>query len=192
MVLFTQSRTGFISLIIILIILMLKDMNLRKIGKGLILLSFIALAISIFNAQYISVLWDMPLEKITSLTIRFDIWLMLIEMVKDKWIIGLGPYKEFFYGNALHADSEYVLNYFRYGISGFVLYSSLLLYPIVSALKIRSKLNIYTFFAGIFFVVLLINGFTNAPLSEPRLQVLAIFCASLISIKIVTPNISEL
>ncbi|HBG23050.1 MAG TPA: hypothetical protein DDW83_07345, partial [Peptococcaceae bacterium] len=116
MVLLTQSRTGFISLIIILIIFILKDMNLRKIGKGLILLSFLALAISIVNAEYISALWDRPLEKITSLTVRFDIWIMLIEMVKDQWLIGLGPFKEFFYGNALHADSEYVLNYFRYGI----------------------------------------------------------------------------
>lgn len=95
MVLLTQSRTGFISLIIILIIFILKDMNLEKIGKGLILLSFLALAISIVNAEYISALWDRPLEKITSLTVRFDIWVMLIEMVKDQWLIGLGPFKEF-------------------------------------------------------------------------------------------------
>ena len=135
LVLLTQSRTGFISLIVIFVIFMLKDMNLRKIGKGLLLLSFIALAISIVNAEYISALWDRPFDKITSLTIRLDIWLMLIEMVKDQWLIGLGPFKEFFYANALHADSEYILNYFRYGICGLVLYSSLLLYPVVSVFK---------------------------------------------------------
>jgi glycosyltransferase involved in cell wall biosynthesis len=38
-------------------------------------------------------------------------------------------------------------------------------------------------FGGMFFMVLLINAFTNAPMSEPRLQVLAIFCASLILIE---------
>lgn len=183
LVLLTQSRTGFISLIIIFIIFMLKDMNLRKIGTGLIILSFLALVITIVSPEYISALWDRPLKKITSLTIRFDIWFVLIEMVKDRWLIGMGPFKEFFYANTLHADNEYVLNYFRYGICGLVLYSSLLLYPVVSVFKRRFKLNQYTFFGGMFFMVLLINAFTNAPMSEPRLQVLAIFCASLILIE---------
>lgn len=183
LVLLTQSRTGFISLIIIFIIFMLKDMNLRKIGTGLIILSFLALVITIVSPEYISALWDRPLKKITSLTIRFDIWFVLIEMVKDRWLIGMGPFKEFFYANTLHADNEYVLNYFRYGICGLVLYSSLLLYPVVSVFKRRFKLNQYTFFGGMFFMVLLINAFTNAPMSEPRLQVLAILCASLIFIE---------
>lgn len=191
MVLLTQSRTGFISLIVIFIIFILKDMNLKKIGKGLVLLLFIVLALSIINAEYIFVLWDRPLEKITSLTVRFDVWLMLIEMVKDQWLIGLGPFKEFFYGNALYADSEYILNYFRYGICGLVLYSALLLYPIVSIFRKRFKLNQYTFSAGLFFVVLLINGLTNAPLSEPRLQILTIFCASLISIEMYHQKMSQ-
>jgi O-antigen ligase len=183
LVLLTQSRTGFISLIIIFIIFMLKDMNLRKIGTGLIILSFLALVITIVSPEYISALWDRPLKKITSLTIRFDIWFVLIEMVKDRWLIGMGPFKEFFYANTLHADNEYVLNYFRYGICGLVLYSSLLLYPVVSVFKRRFKLNQYTFFGGMFFMVLLINALTNAPMSEPRLQVLAILCASLIFIE---------
>lgn len=184
MVILTQSRTSFLCLIVIILIFIFKEMKVRKIIQGILLLSFIILVIWIINAQYLSLLWDTPVGKITSFTNRVDVWVLLLDMVKDKMFIGYGPFKEYFYANTLYADNEYILNLIRYGIFGLILYVALLLYPIVCALKARNHSsinNFYNLFAGMFFVVVLISGLTNAPLNEPRLQVLVLFCASLIS-----------
>jgi len=77
------------------------------------------------------------ISKATSYTARLKIWEKTLTHVKEKPVFGHSPDKQFFYetGNVKHADSEYMLMLFRYGIIGLLGYLALYIYPSIRTLK---------------------------------------------------------
>lgn len=101
---------------------------------------------------------------------RWEIWSLLFEMILNKPLIGHGPYKEFFYQRDLFSENEYILIWWRYGIFGLISFISLLVYPIVVAVKnINSKFAISLI---LFSMVIMVSALTNNPMLNRDIQAL--------------------
>ena len=101
---------------------------------------------------------------------RWEVWKMLFAMIVEKPLIGHGPYKEYFYSRNLYSENEYILVWWRYGLIGLLSFISLLIYPIVLAL--RSVKNKYTLPTILFSIVILITALTNNPMLNRDIQAL--------------------
>tara|TARA_B100000609_G_scaffold184432_1_gene167442 strand:- start:145 stop:732 length:588 start_codon:yes stop_codon:yes gene_type:complete len=101
---------------------------------------------------------------------RWEIWTFLFEMILNKPLIGHGPYKEFFYQRDLFSENEYILVWWRYGIFGLLSFISILVYPIVIALKNLN--NKFALPLILYTLVIMVSALTNNPMLNRDIQAL--------------------
>ena len=121
------------------------------------------------GTKYLSSVDFEDMDQNTSINSRLEIWKLLFKMIKEKPIFGHGPQKNFFYEKHLYPENEYILNFWRYGLIGLIVYVLFYAIPIIGILK-KDK---YTKDPNFYFLILLsITAITNLPMSEPRISIL--------------------
>lgn len=166
-VLACQSRTGFITL---LVIIPLGAWHYRYGRKQLMILVLLSAAMYLLllwlGNVYIGSLASGKLMQSNSVRGRFEVWAMLWEMIKEKPLLGYAPNKDYFYANNIYAENEYILYLWRYGFLGLPFYILMLFWPAVRGWQTRMQpmgINLL-----LFALVMIIAALTNAPLSEPK------------------------
>lgn len=167
-VLLTQSRTGFISLsVLTLFWFIYNQYSLKKMGVSLLFFALfigIAYLLNAYSLVYYTKS-NFNVMQNTSMLGRYEVWQHLLEMIIQKPFLGYGPNKNYFYENRLHAENEYILYQWRYGIFGLLFYFSWILTPL-KKLNLKFKENSQLI---LFVIVILVNSITNLPLSNPVL-----------------------
>ena len=121
------------------------------------------------GTKYLSSVDFEDMDQNTSINSRLEIWKLLFKMIKEKPIFGHGPQKNFFYEKHLYPENEYILNFWRYGLFGLIVYVLFYAIPIIGVFK-KDK---YTIDPNFYFLILLsITAITNLPISEPRISIL--------------------
>jgi len=178
-ILLTQSRTGFLSVIVIYIFwAVITKHSIKYIGVDILIFAasfifaimFDALALNYFSNTIDTIALDGTegLYKNRSIMGRMEVWEHLMGMIKHKLVFGHGPNKDYFYENGLYAESEYVLYLWRYGILGIILYFGWVLFPLFKNFNI---LKVNSFF-GLSVLIILVNAIGNCPLTNPRILLL--------------------
>jgi hypothetical protein len=121
------------------------------------------------GTKYLSSVDFEDMDQNTSINSRLEIWKLLFKMIKEKPIFGHGPQKNFFYEKHLYPENEYILNFWRYGLFGLIVYVLFYAIPIIGVFK-KDKYTIDPNFY--FFILLSITAITNLPMSEPRISIL--------------------
>jgi len=174
-----NSRTALIALLFsfILYLISINKNILKIIIVFFLMLLFLMLIQKFEKLDYINSLFTLSFSENTSLMKRFEVWDYLFDMIKDSFIFGYGPYKNFFYSNSLYSENEYILMLWRYGVPGVILYLLELFIPLHQAFK--NKSNYFSKIVFMFSIVILICGLTNNPMSEPRINVIYALISSL-------------
>jgi O-antigen ligase len=171
MVFLCQSRTSLVALFGFLLVVLL--FNKENIKSFLILVSVIVGAylssFLISSNAYLETLFDGDLANNSSLRGRFESWMHLWEMIKEKPIVGYSPFKEYFYENKLYSENEYILMTWRYGIIGLLFYVVFLGFVFLKGIK--NKLLNEGIQLAIITTVLAITALTNNPFSDRTLLV---------------------
>jgi hypothetical protein len=199
MILFCQSRTGIITvLVLLLFFIIFNRIRLKLILKFLfsllVISSFVFLldtkSFSYFTNTEISTVQSQPiinnseiissesskshvpeiltnnsLSTNTSIKGRLDMWKILIDMIYEKPLFGWGPNKNYIYSHNIYPESEVIFLIWKYGFIGFLLFSLLLLYPIIKSINFLKHNKFYLYIL----IVIFISGITNSPLSNPRI-----------------------
>jgi len=174
-----NSRTALIALLFsfILYLISINKNILKIIIVFFLMLLFLMLIQKFEKLDYINSLFTLSFSENTSLMKRFEVWDYLFDMIKDSFIFGYGPYKNFFYSNSLYSENEYILMLWRYGVPGVILYLLELFIPLHQAFK--NKSNYFSKIVFMFSIVILICALTNNPMSEPRINVIYALISSL-------------
>ena len=174
-----NSRTTLIGLIFsFLFYFVLTNKNTLKLIIILFLLFLFLIAVQkIEKLEYLSTIFTVPFTENTSLLKRFEVWNYLFDMIKDRFIFGYGPDKNFFYSNHLYSENEYILMFWRYGLPGAILYLLELFIPLYQA--IRNKNKYFSNIVFMFSIVICVCAFTNNPMSEPRINIIHAIISSL-------------
>lgn len=171
LVIFCQSRTGIVALVIIYLLgLYYRRAKWYEIlFEILLIIGFFGLSAFLDTIALQYLFNTKPqLQENNSLAVRLKIWGKLINMWTEQPFFGYGPNKAYVYREKLHPENEYVFYLWRYGIQGVVAYLSILLVPI---LYYRSRIKEFTFLIFVVLVVSLV-AFMNNPLSNPKISVL--------------------
>lgn len=166
MVFLCQSRTSLVALFgFLLVVLLFNRENLKSFSVliSVVLLAYLSSFIISSNA-YLGTLFDGNIANNSSLRGRFESWMHLWQMIKEKPIIGYSPFKEYFYENKLYSENEYILMTWRYGILGLLLYIALLGITFIKGIK--NKLLDEGIQLIIITTVIAITSLTNNPLSN--------------------------
>ena len=172
-VLACQSRTGFITLIIILLAyFILHRINWKHIlfyfgmiGGGYLLLQF-------SGNIYLGSLGDISLLD-SAKRGRFEQWNLIFNEMPGKWFLGHGVNKSFFEQNEIYAESEYMLILYRYGVAGLLGFLAVWLAFFKKSFRhLKSKGGMMIF--GVL-LVMSIAGITNSPFHVVKLSVLIVF-----------------
>jgi len=123
------------------------------------------------DSSYFASAFSTNVAELGSVRGRLETWRMLGNMIKKKPWLGHGPFKQYFYDNELYAESEYVLQTWRYGIPGLSLLLVKLIYPLIALKKWIQKDSVKKLF--LFTVVILITSLTNNPLQDRNILVLS-------------------
>jgi hypothetical protein len=121
------------------------------------------------GTKYLSSVDFEDMDQNTSINSRLEIWKLLFNMIKEKPILGHGPQKNFFYEKHLYPENEYILNFWRYGLIGLIVYILFYTIPIIGVFKKDKNTKDPNFY---FLILLSITAITNLPLSEPRISIL--------------------
>ena len=182
-----QSRTNLIALILVMIAygFLTRPIN-RNLFKvyGVFLAAFIVSYLVSSNAYMFS-LMDSNVVQSNSVMGRLEVWKHLGEMILQKPIFGHGPYKDYFYERNLFPESEFMLQTWRYGFVGIVLFISLLFSPLFSFTNSKS---ITRSLFVLILIVILVNSITNNPFTSREINVLF---ASIIGMFISAQNKNE-
>lgn len=143
---------------------------------------------NIANNNYIKTFTD------SSLHSRVEVWKKLGLMIKEKPILGYGPYKNYFYEHNLYSESEYMLFLWRYGLVGLLMYLFWLLFPIGEKIILSKRINLTdslntksTHLYVLVSLIVSITALTNNPLTDPSL---CLFFAIIIGIFYSNKNLS--
>jgi O-antigen ligase len=177
LVVLSQSRTAVASLALSAPLLLIAGFGRAAIvARGAFFLGFLVLACTLvvdqMNLSFVrSLIVDDMFEQPT-LVIRSENWLRLLRMVMDRPLLGHSQYAEYFLEENIHADSEYVLVIWRYGLLGIAAFVALVVFPTAYAWRspphsgkaraVLVSLGICTFFLGL----------TNVTVSDYRFCVL--------------------
>lgn len=101
----------------------------------------------------------------TSIKGRLDMWKILINMIYEKPLFGWGPNKNYIYSHNIYPENEVIFLIWKYGFIGFLLFSFLLLSPIIKSINFLKQNKLYLYIL----IVIFISGITNSPLSNPRI-----------------------
>ena len=174
-VLACQSRTGFITLVLVItvyciFILQKNNWKLILFYVGIIGLGHVLLQLS--GNIYIGSLADASLLESAKRN-RFDQWLLILDSMPGKWIIGHGVNKEYLETNGIYAENEYMLLLFRYGVLSVLSYLTICwVFFKTSFTNIQSKGGMTIF--GVL-IIMLVPGITNSPFHVVKLSVLIVF-----------------
>ena len=172
-VLACQSRTGFIALLV----LMISYVIYCRIGwkyillyGGLILIGFWTLKFE--GNSYLGSLGDS--ELVTSAKLgRMDQWKAILATMPDHWFLGHGVNKAFFEKNGIHAESEYFLILYRYGIAGLIAFVFFWLSIFIKGIKSKPGRGSVLLFGTL--IIAVVTGLTNNPFHSTKLSVFIIF-----------------
>jgi len=171
-VLACQSRTGLITLILIFAVnIIIHKISWRSIlfYIGTIGLGYIVLQLS--GNAYLESLADISLLE-SAKRGRFEQWILILNEMPGKWVLGHGVNKAFLEERHVYAESEYMLILFRYGLVGIVSYTSICLVLFRKILPyLNSKGGMMTLNV---LILMLISGITNSPFHVVKLSVLVI------------------
>jgi len=181
----TQSRTGFISMVLVYILwLFLTKQRLKMVLKDVgIFISLMLLALLIDNyalmyfSNTVTPLTDEDiafLHSQKSLMGRLEIWTHLWGMIQEKPLCGYGPNKEYFYNNNIYPESAYVLYLWRYGFFGLIILLTWLFTPLYKKFEYVYKEP----FFFLFLISILLNGITNSPLTDQKIFILLAIVAA--------------
>lgn len=101
---------------------------------------------------------------------RYDVWMHLWKMIRQKPLFGHGPYKEYFYENMLYAENEFIFMTWRYGFIGLFIFLSVCLALLILAIRYR-KLD-WGSNTLMILVLYAITGMTNLPFSAITLNMI--------------------
>ena len=172
-----QSRTGFISLVFILIIgVLTKNYSIKS------LLFYIASSITMF--VILMLLGNLYLNSLAGNIIkqnsvrgRIETWTIMWEMIKLKPIIGYSANKEYFEKTIVYPESEYLLNTWRYGFLGLFAYFMILWNAFYAGFQ--NRFSKYGFCFALFTVVIAIAAITNNPLNDSMISMMFAISAGL-------------
>jgi O-antigen ligase len=174
-IVFTQSRTSILALVIALSILYV----LRSFKIKSILIIAIGLFVGYFilvnsGLSYLKQITNFNIFKIQSLTSRYDAWEACIDLWKQHKILGIGNSKSALVLTGYHPDSEYIYLLLSGGISLVVAYFLFFTAGITHSFnQLKNNPNsIFFIVAGVF---ILINAITNYSFVNPEIAVLFIF-----------------
>ncbi|MEN8929327.1 MAG: O-antigen ligase family protein [Flavobacteriales bacterium] len=168
-----QSRTNLIAFVVMTVLTFAIAKRTFNFNAKNIVLSVLAgflIAMLLLQNDYLNSLFTQDLTKNTSLLGRFEVWKHLVEMIIQKPFFGHGPFKEYFYQNKMYSESEYIMQTWRYGFFGLLVFLGVLLYPAVRTIgKLSVKNNLILFQ---FTILMAVNSLTNNPFSDRLLMVL--------------------
>ena len=122
------------------------------------------------DSSYFANAFNTNVAELGSVRGRLETWRMLGNMIKKKPWLGHGPFKQYFYDNELYAESEYLLQTWRYGIPGLSFFMAKLIFPLILLKKWIQKDSVKKLF--LFTVVILVTSLTNNPLQDRNILVL--------------------
>lgn len=172
-----QSRTGFISLGIILLVgYFIKKYTL----KTLAFFSVISIGLYLFLTQlgntYLNTLSGNIIKQ-NSVNSRIETWSFMWEMIKQKPIIGYSPNKEYFETTIVYSENEYLFTTWKYGFTGLISFILILWTTFYSGFQKRfSKKG---FCLAMFSLVIAITSLTNNPLSDTMIYMMFAITAGL-------------
>jgi O-antigen ligase len=91
-------------------------------------------------------------------------------MIIEKPLFGHAPFKEFFYEKNMYSENEYILQTWRYGIIGLIIYLGVIFTPLYHA--IRNKYSVSSLQLILMSLFVMVNSFTNTPFSSPTINLL--------------------
>ena len=169
-----QSRTGLVALsFLILLSWYFRSFSLKDFTFEILTISGFYFLIRLGDpnsVQYISNTSVNPsnssgiIQENNSLKGRKEIWLYLIEMWKEKPILGYGPNKNFMYANKLHPESQYIFYLWRYGVIGFFGLLTWLFMPLIMIRKHIKNYLLLVFSS----IVIFITGLMSNPLDNTK------------------------
>lgn len=188
-----QSRTGFISAILLVIINLIAIRPqityalLQIAGPGVIFLLINKIELSTnevpspenpsqTGTSYLNSITSPEIVETGSFQGRVEIWKHMWEMSKERLLLGHGPYKNYFYSNNLYPEGQYPLWLWRYGIPGFLLHLSIFLYPILFGLS--KKLKKFWNPGVMFLIAMFVAGLTNTPFHNTQVIILLALSAA--------------
>lgn len=178
-----QSRTSLLVLAAMILLVMFFFTRIWTKKQWLLILIGIALtfflswmfATSFFQyTSYNNSLLDGSALYSGSARGRFETWNLLGHQIMEQPLFGHGPYKNYFYVNAIHSENEYILMLWRYGIIGFLFYLSIYLLPFRKFIKDREPKFLPIL---LFLTLMMVSALTNNPLTERNIELL--FCIGL-------------
>lgn len=171
-ILFTQSRTIFLTTGIFLLITIMVS------GNSLILLFVISILtlFTVLDIPYLSLIFKTrELSQTKSVTGRVDEWVVLLDMIKQQPIWGYGGYKEYFYETQTYPESEYILGWFRYGGGYLLTYLSMFIYFNYTGIKyILKKIPNGYLLLGTN-LAMTVGSTSNTPFNNPRIFIFYMF-----------------
>ena len=182
MVLLCQSKTGLAAYgALVVAAFWIYPHTRAAMGQKVIFIVAIALLSLLFNGSYVLygiqdiidlLLSRQPVrdEATNSVSGRWEVWKYLYNMILQKPVIGHAPHKSFFYERNLYSENEYLLMAWRYGLIGLLVYCTILIRPLLMAL--RAPKNHVTNTLILFSLVIIITAFTNNPLSNRDIHAL--------------------
>ena len=161
-----QSRTNLLALVVVFLFTIFYKMSESKymIRIMLIVVGVYLGSMFITSSSYLNSLFVQKINNHASIMGRMEVWSHLWEMIKEKPLFGHGPNKDYFYDNGLYAENEFMLQTWRYGFIGLVLFLGLIFTPMIKAFRNSSKkYSIEIIQLTIFYVI---NSLTNNPFSD--------------------------
>lgn len=170
-----QSRTGFVSFIIITLVYFLTCwINWKIAGSIIVLSALFYFVFSYYGNVYLDSIAS-PTSMINATDGRLTQWNKILVSMKNNTSLGHAPNKEYFEANNIYSESEYALILFRYGILGlsaFILFWFLWFKQYALPYKKTFNLGLYTLLAYV------ISALTNNPLQSPKIAlILAVMMA---------------
>lgn len=179
----TQSRTMFVALFLIFVVVAFATGKFSLVLIGTI---FILIIKYLVHTPYLDLLFDSnKLSQTHSVTGRLEEWANLMTMIKQQPWLGFGGYKEYFYLTQTYPENEYILAWFRYGIIYLILFCGMMIISVIMGILSAQKKIFGGYFMLASNLTLLISSISNTPFNNPRLFVFyslvqAIYSASLL------------
>ncbi|MBB78301.1 MAG: hypothetical protein CL844_04800 [Crocinitomicaceae bacterium] len=176
-VLACQSRTGFVTLLIIFsAYFIIQKTNWRQILFYIITITLGYIFLYFSGNIYIDSIVDFSLLE-SAKRGRFEQWGLIFNEMPGNWIMGHGVNKALLEEKNIYSESEYMLILFRYGIIG--LFSYLLICFSILKTSLSSLISRGGMMMLGVFIILIVTGITNTPFHVVKLSVLIIFIFSI-------------
>lgn len=144
LIVLTQSRTALVAIgVLFTPIVCASAMRARKRLRYVAILvlaaAMSAWLIDRLNLSFVSsIVKESPFEQQTLLT-RVERWGPILEMTWASPLFGNAPSQDWFAREGIHADSEYVLVMWRYGLVGLLIFGCILAFPMATAWRLQAK-----------------------------------------------------